>query len=146
MYEEGLTGPQPTRHDHDRFCGIEGWQLVRDAQRRTGTHHATRELRLPDGRVLRTQISHPVDHSGYGPSIWSHVLRDQLHVSGADFWSCLRDGVAPDRGMPEPPPEALPVDLVHLLLTRVDLTESEVATMGKDEAVARLARYWSEGT
>jgi len=141
-----VTWPQPTRQDHDKFCGIEGWQPVRDARGRAGTHHVTYELHLPDGRILRTRISHPVDRSSYGPSIWNHILRDQLQVSEAEFWSCVQDGIRPDRGVPEPPPQALPADLVHLLLTRVGLTESEVAIMTKDDAVARLQLYWTEGS
>jgi hypothetical protein len=38
---------------------------------RTGTHHVTYELDLIDGGVLRTRISHPVDRSSYGRSMWS---------------------------------------------------------------------------
>ncbi len=48
--------------------------------------------------------------------------------------------------MPNPPAEALPADLVHLLLTRVGLTEAEVAAMSKGDAVARVQRYWAEGS
>lgn len=140
-----MSWPQATRQDHERFCDIEGWKPVRDARGRTGTHHVTYELALPDGRILRTRISHPVDRSTYGPSLWSHILRDQLQVSEPEFWSCVRDGVKPDRGMPEPPAEALPADLVHLLITRVGLSDSEVAAMDKAEAVERLNRYWTEG-
>jgi hypothetical protein len=137
--------PQPTRQDDDKFCGIEGWTRVRDTRGRTGTHHVTYELNLPDGRVLRTRISHPADRTTYGSSLWSHILRDQLAVSEEEFWTCVRDGVKPDRGIPEAPPEALPADLVHLLLTRVGLSDSEVAAMSKTEAVERLNRYWTEG-
>ncbi|GAA4224332.1 hypothetical protein GCM10022254_03530 [Actinomadura meridiana] len=140
-----MTWPQPTRQDHDRFCRTEGWQPVRDARGRTGTHHVTYELGLLDGRILRTRISHPVDRSTYGAAIWSHILRDQLLVGEDAFWSCVKDGVVPDRGMPEPPAEALPADLVHLLITRVGLDEAEVAAMNKQDAVARLQRYWTEG-
>lgn len=141
-----MTWPQPTRQDHEKFCAIEGWESVRDARGRTGTHHVTYELVLSDGRVLRTRISHPVDRSTYGPSLWSHILRDQLCVSEEEFWTCVRDGVKPGRGVPEPPSEALPADLVHLLITRVGVTDSEVARMSKAEAVERLNRFWTEGT
>jgi hypothetical protein len=48
--------------------------------------------------------------------------------------------------MPEPPAEVLPADLVHLLITRVGLSDPEVAAMDKAEAVERLNRYWTEGT
>jgi hypothetical protein len=140
-----MTWPQPTREHHDEFCRCEGWNRVRDARGRTGTHHVTYELHLKDGKVLRTRISHPVDRSTYGPAIWSHILRDQLQISENEFWRCVRDGVAPDRGEPEAPAQSLPADLVHLLISRVGVAESEVASMTKDEAVARLQRYWTEG-
>ncbi|MDP4507159.1 cytotoxic translational repressor of toxin-antitoxin stability system [Nonomuraea turcica] len=140
-----MTWPQPTRDDHDRFCQIEGWRPVRNARGRTGTHHVTYELNLPDGRILRTRISHPVDRSTYGPSIWGHILRDQLQVDEATFWACVKNGALPDRGAPQPPSNALPADLVHLLISRVGLDETEVAAMSKEDAVARLQKYWAEG-
>lgn len=118
---------------------------MRDARGRAGTHHVTYELALPDGRILRTRVSHPPDRSGYGPSLWKHILRDQLQVDESTFWACIRDGITPDRGMPQPRVEALPAELVHLLIVRVGLSEAEVAAMAKEEAVARLQRYWIEG-
>ncbi|HZB31510.1 MAG TPA: hypothetical protein VE465_15225 [Streptosporangiaceae bacterium] len=63
----------------------------------------------------------------------------------ATFWACVQDKIVPDRGTPTPPSEALPADLVHLLISRVGLAEAEVALMAKEEAVARLQRYWIEG-
>ena len=139
-----MTWPSPTRKDHETFCQVEEWRLVRDARGRTGTHHVTYELGLADGRILRTRISHPVDRSDYGPSKWKHILRDQLEVNESQFWACVHDGVKPDRGMPQPPVAALPADLVHLLISRAGVSESEVAGMTKDEAIARLHRYWAE--
>lgn len=140
-----MTWPPPTRADHDRFCRLEGWRRVRDARGRTGTHHVTYELDLPDGRILRTRISHPVDRSTYGPGIWSHILRDQLQVDEATFWACVKDGAVPGRAISVPPSEALPADLVHLLIAKVGLEEAEVAAMSKEEAVARLQSYWIDG-
>jgi hypothetical protein len=128
------------------FCRVEQWRPVRDAKGRTGTHHVTYELDLPDGRVLRTRISHLVDRSDHGPSLWRHILRDQLHVDDAAFWSCVQDGIKPDRGAPMPPSETLPAELVHMLISRVGLSESDVATMSRADAIARLQRYWSEGS
>src|SRR5215472_10358166 len=141
-----MSGPVPTRKDHEAFCEAEGWQRVRDARSRTGTHHITYELGLPDGRILRTRISHPVDRTGYGPGLWGHILRHQLAVTEAEFWACVRDGALPDRGALAVPVAALPADVVHLLISRVGLSEAEVAALGKDEAVARLHRYWTEGS
>jgi hypothetical protein len=137
--------PPPTRKDHETFCEVEEWRRVRDARGRTGTHHVTYELDLVDGRILRTRISHPVDRTDYGPGIWKHILRDQLDVDEASFWSCVQDGVKPGRGAPVPPKQALPADLVHLLITKVGLAESDVAAMSKDEAITRLQTYWTTG-
>jgi len=141
-----VSWPAPTREDHGAFCKADGWQPVRDARGKTGTHHVTYELELHDGRILRTRISHPVNRDTYGPSIWAHILRDQLDVDEAAFWGCVQDGTKPDRGEPELPAGALPADLVHLLLTRVHLTEAEIAAMSVDQAVARMQRYWAAGS
>lgn len=124
---------------------MEGWRLVRNARGGTGTHHVTYELSLPDGRILRTRISHPVDRTDYGRSLWGHILRDQLDVDEATFWSCVRDGVRPDRGAPTTPDSAVPADLIHLLISTVGLDEAEVAAMSKEDAIARMRRYWTEG-
>jgi hypothetical protein len=141
-----VSWPQPTREAHEKFCRVEQWTRVRDARGRTGTHHVTFELALADGRVLRTRISHPPDRTTYGPSMWSHILRDQLDVTEDEFWSCVHDGRTPGRGTRDLPAEALPAELVHLLLNRVGLAETDVAAMTKDEAVARLNRYWASGS
>ncbi|WP_213450864.1 hypothetical protein [Rhizomonospora bruguierae] len=138
-----MSYPSSTREAHEKFCHTEQWARVRDARGRTGTHHLTFELGLPDGRVLRTRVSHPVDRTVYGPSMWSRILRDQLDVTDEDFWRCVQDGVLPKRGVPDLPAEALPAELVYLLKNRVALSEGEIATMSKDEAVARLNQYWA---
>lgn len=138
--------PAPTRADHQAFCEKEGWEVVRNARGRASGHHAvTYELRLPDGRTLRTRISHPPDSTAYGASIWSHILRDQLDIDEAGFWACLRDGVKPDRGEPVPPPQALPADLVHLLITRLRLSREEIAQLTRDEAISRMQQFWASG-
>lgn len=139
-----MTWPAPTRSDHEAFCRTEGWEQVRDSQGRTGTHHVTYEFRLHDGRILRTRISHPPDRSTYGKSIWSHILRDQLDVSDAEFWACVQDKVKPDRGEPKAHAQALPADLVHLLINRIGLSEAEIASMTRADAIARMQEYWSK--
>jgi hypothetical protein len=141
-----MTWPQPDRENHDRFCRTEEWKRVRDARGRTGTHHVTYELTLYDGRILRTRISHPVDRTVYGAAMWRHILRDQLDVTEDEFWTCVQRGDLPDRGAPASPREALPADLVYLLIHRVGLDEETIAGMIKDEAVARLQQYWTEGS
>jgi hypothetical protein len=137
-----VTWPAPTRSAHEDFCRTEGWTPVRNARGKTGDH-VTYELPLDDGRILRTRISHPPDRTGYGKQIWSHILRDQLDVDDAVFWACVQDKVKPKRGKPEPPAEALPADLVHLLSSRLRLSAAEIAAMSKDEAIARMQEHWS---
>jgi hypothetical protein len=138
--------PAPTRADHDKFCRVEGWRRVRDARGRTGTHHITYELDLPDGRTLRTRVSHPPDRTSYGARLWGHILGIQLDVDEATFWACVRDGVPPARGaVPEPRENAIPADIASLLLQRVGLTEAEVAALTRKEAVERLNQFWLEG-
>jgi len=117
---------------------------VRDARGRKGTHHVTYELALPDGRMLRTRVSHPPDRTEYGPALFAHILRDQLQVTAPQFWACVRDGECPDRGGVAAAGGALPADLVHLLITRVGLSDSEVAALSRDEAIDRINRYWTE--
>jgi hypothetical protein len=127
---------EPTAANHDRFCQVEGWISVRSQD------HVTYELGLPDGRVLRTRVStRPV----YGPELWQHILRDQLHVDEDTFWACVTVGTKPDRGVPQARADALPADLVHFLITRVGLSERTIASMTRKEAIARLDLYWEEG-
>lgn len=140
-----MKWPAPTRSDHQAFCETEGWELVRNARGKTSGHHAaTYELHLPDGRILRTRISHPPDGSTYGANIWGHILRDQLDVDEETFWACARDGIKPNRGELEAPSEALPADLAYLLVTRLHLSSAEVAQMSREEAIARIHEYWSQ--
>jgi hypothetical protein len=141
-----VSFPQPTRRDHDTFCRTEGWREVRNARGGTVRHHVTYEFDLATGEVLRTRISRPVSGDVYGPALWRHILRDQLQVDEATFWACARDGVRPDRGAAgEPAAAALPADLVHLLIHRVGVTDTEVAAMTRGQAIERLNRYWTEG-
>jgi hypothetical protein len=141
-----VSWPTPTRADHQRFCETEGWKPVRNARGGTGTHHVTFELELPDGRILRTRISHPPDRTDYGARLWSHILRDQLCVDEAAFWACLRDGVVPNRGFPPPPvQESTPTQVIYLLLNEVGLPEQQVGAMSKQEAIDRLNQYWTTG-
>jgi hypothetical protein len=140
-----MSWPRPTRQDHEKFCRVEGWRAVRNARGRTGTHHVTYEFDLPDGRILRTRISHPPDRTDYGPAIWAHILSDQLGVSEEEFWDCVRAGRKPDRGAPVLPDAPLPADLVYLLISRVGLTDAEVAKMTRDDAIVRVQRYWTDG-
>lgn len=136
--------PAPTKADHDRFCVVEGWRVVHNTRGGKVGHHVTYELELPDGRILRTRVSRPPNRESYGPALWRHILDDQLCVDEATFWACVRDNARPSRGTIEPPSDGLPAELAHLLLHRVGLSEAEVKTMTRAQAVERLAAFWSE--
>lgn len=130
--------PAATRVDHRRFCQREGWTQVRDARGRTGTHHETYELVLIDGSILRTRVSHPVNRTTYGRSLFAHILRDQLQVSAEEFWDCVRDGILPTRSQHVPPTAGIPLRVVHQLMTRGGLSEDEIRGMSREEAMERL--------
>lgn len=141
-----MTWPTPTRKDHWRFCEMEGWSNVRSSSGKAGTHHDSFELVLEKGEILRTRISRPPDRTDYGPGIWSHILKDQLQVSEAEFWECVETGKPPRRGaIAEPEKEPIPTGVVWNLINRVGLSETEVSAMSKEEAIARLNDFWMTG-
>lgn len=137
--------PTPTRKDHQQFCLTEGWTERKRATNSHGTHPANYELALPDGRILLTRISHPVDRSDYGPSLWAHTLRDQLDVTATEFWACVKEGSVPDRGGHKAPPSAIPVAVVKTLIREVHLAESEVRAMTREQALQRLGEFYLDG-
>lgn len=134
--------PEPTRKDHQQFCLNEGWSQVRNARGRSG-HHVTFEFALPDGRVLRTRISHPPNRQTCGASLWAHILRDQLEVDEDEFWACVREKKIPRRGRAEPTASAIPAGVVAQLLA-YGVDESELQRMSRAEAIERLTSIWSQ--
>lgn len=138
-----------SRRQHKKFCDAEGLDLVRDAQGQPVRHHITFELPLADGRILRTRISRPADNTTYGPALWSAILdAHQLDVSEPEFWDCVDRGITPARpGEPAPvPPQALPADLVHQLLSKLKLSEAEVAKLSRQRALDLMAEYRARST
>ncbi|GAA3585402.1 hypothetical protein GCM10022222_82460 [Amycolatopsis ultiminotia] len=133
--------PEPTRKDHQAFCRTEEWVEVRNARGKTG-HHATYELTLPDGWILRTRISHPPNRQVYGKNLWAHVLRDQLDVTEDEFWACVRDRTRPARGVTVENEDAIPVAIVSQLLAN-GVDEAEIRGMSKAAAIERMTRIWS---
>jgi hypothetical protein len=78
--------------------------------------------------------------------MWASILRDQLDVTPDEFWACALDRVVPARSAPDfmADADALPAQLVYLLIHQAKVPEPEVAAMSRDEAVARLNQYWAE--
>ncbi|RFA06973.1 cytotoxic translational repressor of toxin-antitoxin stability system [Subtercola boreus] len=136
--------PAPTREHHDDFCVAEKWMLVRGSAGKPVRHHRTYELTLGSGSVLRTRISKPIDRSTYGPSMWSHILRDQLSVSADEFWACVDRGVLPARGVVEASAEMLPLHLMNELVTRAGLQPDAAILLTRAEALERLRQYWMD--
>lgn len=134
-----------TRKDHEKFCVTEQWTERKRATGRRGTHHVNYRLPLQDGRILTTRISHPVDRTDYGPSIWAHILRDQLDVTAEEFWECVRRGVLPDRGAVTVPVETIPVGVLRTLVHEARIPETEVRQMTKEQAIRRMAEFYTTG-
>ncbi|TCC18942.1 cytotoxic translational repressor of toxin-antitoxin stability system [Kribbella speibonae] len=134
-----------TRTDHENFCITEGWAERKRATGKRGTHHVNYEFALSDGRILYTRISHPVDRTGYGPSIWAHILRDQLAVTAEEFWACVEDKVLPDRQELQVPTDTIPVGVIRVLVVEAHIPEAKVKAMTKAEAIQRLADFYTTG-
>ena len=80
--------------------------------------------------------------------MWAHFLRDQLDVAADGFWARVRDGVAPDRtpdDVVEEVDDAIPVEVVTLLVEPVGLSRRELIGMTREGVIARLNEYWSTG-
>ncbi|MEV8611839.1 cytotoxic translational repressor of toxin-antitoxin stability system [Amycolatopsis sp. NPDC051373] len=119
---------------------------MRDARERSVTHHVTYELHLSDGRVLRTRNSRRPNRSTDGPQMWRAVLRHQLCVTEAEYWACVQDDVVPERSIARPVAEAgVPAQVVHTLIHQVGIPDAEVAAMSREEAIARVNQFWTEG-
>jgi hypothetical protein len=150
-FENGLSAavnrfPAATREDHDDFCLVEKWMLVRGASGQPVRHHRTYELALWDGRILRTRISKPVDRSTYGAGMWSHILRSQLSVVPEEFWLCVREQKLPDRGAPTviTAKDSLPLYLVRAL-TKLGVDERDSLKLSAAEATRLLASLIARG-
>ena len=140
---------KPLPHSaHRKFVETEGWEKKGTARGsgKTGDHYRY-NLRLASGDVLTTRVSHGSGQIN-DPKLIAAIYREQLAVSEEDFWRCVDDGVLPPRPQPLSALAAgdpLEAKLVRNLIRRVGLTEAEIATFTKAEAVARWERYLTEG-
>lgn len=124
------------------FLKHDGWEEEPNlgrGRRRTGDHRRYRKV-FPDGRVLRTKVSHAT-RDEIGRSLFSHILRDQLETTEERFWAVIA-GTATADDRPSPPiTPTLPGWLVLRLVTTAGRSESEVAAMTPDEAQAAWDSY-----
>lgn len=139
--------PPSNKKAHETFCSNDEWILVRNARGGVVGHHKTWELQLPDGRVLRTRISRPVDNTDYGARMWCQILKEQLDVSEEQFWACVNDGKRPGRtsgAIAIPDKDPIPLGIVEKLMRLVGLTPEEIEHLTKAQAIARLNQFWGE--
>jgi hypothetical protein len=127
---------------------VEGWTRkgTSRGKGKTGDHYRY-TLTLSNGEILYTRVSH-----GSGqlddPKLIAHVLRDELAVSEKDFWACAEKGKLPPRPRTPAPPasgEALDAKLVRNLIRKVGLSEAEIATLTKQDAITRWNEYLARG-
>jgi hypothetical protein len=142
--------PRRLEHsDHKKFVETEGWEKKGTASGggKTGNHFRY-SLRLNTGEIMYTRVSHG-SGSINDPSLVASILREQLRVSEEDFYRCVKDGVLPPRPAPENlevPTEGLDAKLVRNLITKVGLSQSEVAALRKTEAIEMWNQYLSNQT
>jgi hypothetical protein len=131
-----------TFRDLKAFVERDGWTEVPSlarGRRRTGDHWRYRKD-LPDGRVLRTKVSHDLK-AEIGPSMFGHIARDQLETTVEQFWDVVHGRVQP--GPDTPPSDIRPVPgwLVLRLIHTVGLPEVEVRRMTGGEARSAWEEY-----
>ncbi len=142
---------RPLSHsDHRKFVDTEGW--IKKGTTRLGAKsgdHFRYSIKLNTGEVLATRVSHG-SGSIEDADLVAKILRSQLQVTEEDFYRCVNDGVLPPRPslqLPPPPPDALDGKLVRNLITKVGMTQSQVALLTREEAIAVWQSYLvGEGT
>jgi hypothetical protein len=138
--------PQPSFGDIREFCRIDGWDEKKSAKGKTGDHFRYRKV-LADGRIVRTKASHGNDQIG-DPSLWERIWRDQLGLESEEhFWEALRTKRPVDRGTADAQPpagETVPLWLVRRLVLEVGVPEAEVRRLTREEAQARLDRFYEQ--
>lgn len=137
--------PIPEKKDLRRFCELDGWEETEA----TSPDHYRYRKRLPDGKVLRTKVSH-----GRGPivrnaALWTNVWRHQLGLKSEDeFWAVLNTRKPASRG--EPASAALQPQMDAWLFEALVLTygvyEDKVRAMSADEALQLYLKLREGGT
>ncbi len=125
--------------DLRKFFKADHWKVVRT----TGDAHY--EKVLLDGILLRSKRSLGKDSDAIGLDLLRQILRVQLHVSEADFWSAVRDGkpvARPSAPLPSAHP-TLPAWLVERLRREVGLDETAISRLSEAEAQRRLEEHRS---
>jgi hypothetical protein len=108
---------RPAHYDDMRaFCRVDGWSSTADTPGRTTHKHEVWTKALADGTLLRSVISK--GRGEYSPQMMSWIIKHELEVTEQEFWTAVRDGVAPARPQARPARpqrELLPLSLVRAL-------------------------------
>ena len=122
--------------DLKAYVERDGWILERNHARRRSTtgDHWRYSKEQPDGSTLRTKVSHSV-RDEIGPSLFGHILRDQLHVDETAFWAIVHGRTAPDMAAPAATP-LVPGWLVQCLIVTVGMSEDDVRALSEEDATA----------
>lgn len=138
-----------TYGNHRAFVEAEGW---RKAGERAG--HANYLLQVnPPSAVLHTGISRGADSTEYfAPDIRSVIVHQQLRVTQAEPWACVKERKMPARrsdgysvglrGREDAPPPPQSPGLLRELEREFGESAAEVAGMSDTELRAYLAVLW----
>jgi hypothetical protein len=134
-----------TYAEHQRFCVIDKWTSVKSARNKTPDHFYFNKT-LGNGEVLRTKVSHGTGQ--YGPALWHKIWKRQLRlIEEQQFFDALRTKTPVKRPEDEEPTaprqSRLPYDLFKNLVEKLGLDEAVAAALTVDQAVAKMAEYWS---
>jgi hypothetical protein len=132
----------PSRRELEAFLHADGWEAKPTARGKAHGDHDRYRKRLPDGSVLSTKISHPVDDTSLG-TLWESTIRlQQLQVTEQQFWDCIASGKPVDRSNPyigDPVASDIPTGDLRTLAGRyLGVYGDAVDDMGLREIVRRL--------
>jgi hypothetical protein len=121
---------------------VEGWtDNDQNSGRAKGDHHRY-VFTTPAGDRLFARVSHGSGQYG-DPDLFAHILREQLQIDEQQFWAAVDRGLVPVRPVPETVAtegQSIDAKLARNLLSKGNVTPSDLAEMTQDEAVAR----WNE--
>ena len=115
-------------------------------------------------RSLLTEISHGSGATDYRSlKFWNKILRDELKISPAGFWACVKLGVIPERdadgeclgaarrrgaGEPEEPEDSggtlLSPATFHSLRLYLGMSEADMVGLSEEQGQERLAQHWED--
>ena len=139
-----MTATSPTWGDIRDFLRADDWRELPPGERGgTQSDHIWFEKVLPDGKVLRTKISHAKQMT-VSAGRFRAVARHELEVSTEELWECIRRGEPVDRPAPvEEPVYQHPAWIVNVLSGQLHMSDDDIAKLGAQEAERLVHEHWS---